>query len=126
MARDGETISSAVATNTVGSLEEMFEADMYLCLWFATLYIVVEGWPALRAKDETLTRLLRSPYKELLKDFRDAVFHSSDFQDSGMNGLIDRGRHSMDWVREVTAAFEVYLRPIAEADRRQRRYRTDP
>ena len=49
---------------------------IYLSLWQATLYIVVEGWRKLALSDETIDRLLLSPNVEALKLHRHGTFHS--------------------------------------------------
>jgi len=73
--RDAEFMRVGLEERKIGSFEEAFEADMYMCLWFSVLYVVIEGWPTLRLKFDKLTPLLRSNNKNLLKDFRDATFH---------------------------------------------------
>jgi hypothetical protein len=45
--------------------------------WYASLYVVVEGWEACDFKDQIIDRLLLHPagYKDLLRKFRNSVFH---------------------------------------------------
>ena len=42
-ARDKEFIDSGLTQKNIGSFEEAFEAEMYMCLWFSVLYVVIEG-----------------------------------------------------------------------------------
>jgi len=119
--REGDFLSQALQTGEIGSFEEGFRSEMYMSLWFSTLYIVVEGWPALRERDDTLKSLLRSPNKDLLRQFRDATFHASDWEDAGLAGLVAKGQASFEWVEKVTLAFRRFFAPIARVDREGRR-----
>lgn len=103
-----------------GSFEQAAEADMYLSLWFSVLYVVIEGWPLLRQRDDNLTRLLRSPNKDLLRDFRNASLHPADYADLRIEALVEKGQESYDWANEVTDAFAAFFTPLLEADREQR------
>ncbi len=121
-ARDQEFITSGLEQKTIGSFEEAFESDMYMCLWFSLLYVVIEGWPTLRMQFDTLTPLLRrEDLKNLLKDFRDANFHPTDWRDERLDALVQRGRASYEWVFAVTNAFREFFEPVAETDRAARR-----
>jgi hypothetical protein len=59
------------------------------------LYVVIEGWPLLRLKNETLKRLLRSPTRDLLKNFRDATFHPIDWRDERFDELVNLGKRPL-------------------------------
>ena len=119
--REGNFMRQALTTGQIGSFEECFRSEMYLCLWFSTLYIVIDGWPALRQRDAALTPLLRSPNKNLLRRFRDATFHASHWDDAGMAPLIAKGQASFEWVQQVTLAFRRFFAPVAREDRAGRR-----
>jgi len=120
-ARDGEFIGTAPEEGKIRSFEEAFEADMYLCLWYSMLYVAVEGWPTAREKNEKLKVLLRSKNKGLLKDFRDATLHPSDWRDDRLFALIAKGKESYDWAVALTDAFRDFFEPIADLDRQSRR-----
>lgn len=119
-ARDRVFLREAVKSGVVGSYEECFRAEMYMCLWFSTLYIVVEAWPRLRHNDPTITRLLRSPYKQLLKNFRNATFHPSHWSDRRLHDLVD-AEAIFTWAQALTEAFWHFLQPIVAMDRKRRR-----
>ncbi len=121
--RDHEFMRSGLEQGTIGSFEEAFEADMYLCLWFSVLYVVIEGWPKLRLKDAKLTPLLRSNNKELLKDLRDANFHPTDWREQRLDALIQKGKESYEWVVAVTSGFREFFEPVAQIDRAARRHK---
>jgi hypothetical protein len=121
LARDGEFLHQALQSGLIGSYDECFRTDMYMCLWFSTLYIVVEGWPGLRQSDPSITRLLRSPNKRLLKDFRDATLHPNHWSDTRFQALVDKGDASFTWAQELTDAFWQFFAPVIAIDRRHRR-----
>jgi hypothetical protein len=43
--------------------------------WYAALYVVIEGWRDLGLADATIDALLQSPNVDLLKRYRNGVFH---------------------------------------------------
>jgi hypothetical protein len=118
--RHGAFVSNAVRTKRVGSYEQAFRGDMYLCLWLGMLYVVAQAWLALRVRHPVITPLLRSPYKDLLREFRNATFHASDWGDPGYGALVQRGQASAEWAATLTSAFRHYLAPLARIDRELR------
>jgi hypothetical protein len=51
------------------------EAFMYLSYWYAGLYVVCEGWQELKLSNPEIDALLSSPHLEILKRFRNGVYH---------------------------------------------------
>ena len=49
--------------------------QLYMSLWCASLYVVIEGWGRLNLHDSAVDVLLASPNVALLKKFRNGVFH---------------------------------------------------
>src|SRR3954462_6111932 len=118
--RDREFPQGAPAEGSVAPFEEAFEADMHLCLWYSMLYVVIEAWPSVREKDDTVKSLLRSENTKLLKDFRDATLHPTDWRDDRLFPLIAKGKESYDWANDLTNAFRQFFEPLAELDRQSR------
>jgi hypothetical protein len=87
----------------------LLESEMYHCLWFGVLHIVIEGWPKLRVKNQKITKLLRSPYKKLLRNFRNAIFHPEDYDDERIKTLMKTGQPSIDWAKETTKEFKTFF-----------------
>jgi hypothetical protein len=108
-ARSAPEINRRLADRDLAFRRDLLEPEMQLCLWLSLLHVVVEGWPRLRAKDDTIKTLLRSPYKDLLQDFRNATFHPNDYDDARLEALRARGQASIDWARELTRAFGTFL-----------------
>ena len=62
-------------------------AFMYLSYWYAGLYVVCEGWQELKLSDPEILDLLKSPHLEVLKRFRNGVYHyQADYFDKRLMG----------------------------------------
>ncbi len=88
---------------------ELLESEMYQCLWFGVLYIVIDGWPNLRVDSRKIKELLRSPYKKLLRNFRNATFHPENYDDKRIKDLMATGQASVVWARETTKEFIIFF-----------------
>ena len=83
---------------------------MYMSYWYATLYVVIEGWRNLGLSDPTVDTLLASPYVALLKRYRHGVFHfQKDYFDKRYLDFVDEGKEGLIWVRSLHKAFFQYL-----------------
>ena len=77
----------------------------YMSLWYATLYVVVEGWCELGLHDEGVEGFLQSPNLALLKRYRHGVCH---FQESWLDPRLEQffaSQDSVAWVRGLHEAF---------------------
>ena len=115
-ARDIPRIEEAKAEGKFYPYHLAMHAEMYMCYWFSTLQIVIEGWPQLKYNDPRLKELLRSPHKRLLQKFRNAIFHPSDWMDTRINELVQKGQESYDWVTAVTDAYRAFFASTRELD----------
>jgi hypothetical protein len=109
LARDRQELEFRLRTKQIVFDRKLLESEMYMFLWFGVLYIVIEGWPMLRLNESRITKLLRSPFKDLLRDFRNATFHPEDFDDIRIRALEDTGQESIDWAKEVTFEFNSFF-----------------
>ena len=91
-------------------------AEMYMFYWFSTLQIVIEGWYQLRQAEPRVKELLRSPHTKLLRDFRNATFHPSDWTDERIMALVQKGEESYRWVVALTDAFRDFFAFVRNAD----------
>lgn len=96
--------------------EESMRAEMYMCLWCANLYAVIEGWRKLRLNVPEIKNLLRSPLTDVLRDFRNAVYHAEPFDDYRFASLVQAGRDGSDWIIQVTAAFRTFFNALGVPD----------
>ena len=82
------------------------EAHLYMSLWYAHLYVVIEGWNALHLEDRTITALLESPNVALLKRYRNGVCHfQRKYFDERFMGLISEGENVVAWIRTLNREF---------------------
>jgi hypothetical protein len=109
LARDRQELESRLQMNQIVFDRKLLESEMYMFLWFGVLYIVIEGWPELRLNEPRITKLLRSRFKDLLRDFRNATFHPEDFDDARIRALAATGQESIDWAKNVTLEFNSFF-----------------
>lgn len=75
---------------------------MYVSYWFASLYVVIEGWKSLHIKDKEIDELLNSRYLGLLKSYRNGVFHfQKKYHDYRFNDFYDEGEDAIKWANLV-------------------------
>ena len=79
---------------------------IYMSYWYSSLYVLIEGWHSLGLQDKEIDRLLASPYVDLLRRYRNAVFHfQKRFSDKRFIELMLVGREGVDWVRQLHGEF---------------------
>jgi hypothetical protein len=95
------------------------ELIMYMSLWYATTYVLIEGWQNLKIDDARISDLLRSKNVGLLKRYRNGVFHfQSKYLDSRFTKFIMEGEDCVVWIRELNKEFSRYF--LDELDKRHR------
>jgi len=96
-----------------GSGEDIGEDLEYLIdmsYWFAGMYVVIEGWKELGLNDSKIDKLLTSSNLDLLRRYRNAVFHyQKDYYSEKFRELMEEGDDSIQWVKDVTNAFSAYF-----------------
>lgn len=112
LTRDRQETEHRLQTKQIIFEPKLLESEMYICLWFGVLYIVVEGWPTLKINETRITELLRGRFKDLLRNFRNAVFHPEDYDDARIQALVDTGQESIEWARKVTLEFKSFFESI--------------
>ena len=84
-------------------------SNLYLSLWYGILYVVVEGWEALKIRDDTIDKLLKNPNKKLLKDFRNGVFHfQKNYNDKRFQKFY-KSKDSAQWVLQLHTNFSEWF-----------------
>lgn len=90
--------------------ENAGRAFMYLSYWYAGLYVVCEGWQELRLSDPEVDAFLKSPHLDVLKRFRNGVYHyQADYFDKRLMDAFMLGKDFDDWVEALTHAFAAYF-----------------
>jgi hypothetical protein len=85
-------------------------AFMFMSYWYATLYVVTEGWKDLGLSDPAVDALLTEPHLALLKRYRNGVYHfQADYFDKRYQDFVDQGQAAINWVHKLHAAFTVYF-----------------
>ena len=87
----------------------------YLSYWYAGLYVVIEGWGNLNLSDPAIDGLLESPNVQLLKRYRNGVFHfQKNYFDERFLTLIRDGEDVVTWIcslrEELSRFFLHWLR----------------
>ena len=59
----------------VAALFDFSKSGIYLRHWYASLYVVAEGWMELGLKDNKIDELLKSDLLPKLKRYRNGSFH---------------------------------------------------
>ena len=90
--------------------ENAGRAFMYLSYWYAGLYVVCEGWQELELSDPEIDALLKPPHLEVLKRFRNGVYHyQADYFDKRLLDALTLGRDFDEWIASLTHAFAKYF-----------------
>lgn len=86
------------------------ESWMYLSLWFALLYVTVEGWKALLLQDDSVSALLaESGYVRMLRRYRNGVAHfQRTYWDIRFDEMISTPE-TAPWAENLTQAFGAYF-----------------
>ncbi len=86
------------------------EPGIYMSLYYASLFVVIEGWKELGFSDPTIDSLIKSDNVTLLRRFRNSVFHfQKNFPSAKWLELIDQGEASASWILELRNAFSKYF-----------------
>lgn len=100
--------------HTEGKIDEHrfgIESMMYMSLWYGLLYVVIEGWKSLKLSDAAIDKLLKSPNADLLKRYRNAVFHypkKQKYHDERFENFFQE-KTTVQWVRQLNSEFSRYF-----------------
>lgn len=86
------------------------EANIYMSYWYAGLYVLIEGWRDLGLKDDIIDKLLDNPLVDLLRRFRNGVFHyQRNYFDERFMDLINEQEKCISWIRNLNREFGRYF-----------------
>jgi hypothetical protein len=90
--------------------EREIESFLYMSYWYGGLYVVIEGWRKLMLTDTVIDGLLQSPNVELLRRYRNGVFHfQPEYNDQRFLEFMEQGVDEVNWVRSVNEQFGRYF-----------------
>jgi hypothetical protein len=86
------------------------EYNFYMSYWFSGLYVVIEGWQQVRLKDEEIGALLNSANVQLLRRYRNGVFHfQKDYFDERFLVFLRDGTSRIEWIRKLHQEFDRFF-----------------
>lgn len=86
------------------------ESFLYMSYWYASLYVVVEGWQELGLSEPAVNELLSSSNVEFLKKYRHGVFHfRRKYFDEARFGPIIETEGTVNWIRTLHSSIGDYL-----------------
>jgi hypothetical protein len=89
---------------------EFFQSMIYMSLWYATLYPVIEGYEELNIKNLEIDACLNIPnFKDLLKKFRNKTLHyQKEYWHIQVIEFMKQDGIS-NWVRNLHGCFDSYF-----------------
>jgi hypothetical protein len=96
---------SPAATDPITSMDDMIA----MSLWYATVYVVIEGWREAKLADSELDALLADGHVDRLRRFRNQLFHYQREYDNPrlleFLGEDDADSHAAtDWIKRTHVA----------------------
>ena len=82
---------------------------IYLSLWQATLYVVIEGWKKLGLSDPVIDEFLRSPNVDALKLHRHGTFHYHEELTPPVYRSLLQSLDFVQWTHGLSEAFRSYF-----------------
>lgn len=98
------------------------ESFLYMSYWYGGLYVVIEGWKELGLADKKIDPMLEFPNVELLRRYRNGVFHfQKEYNDERFMGFIRDGQDCVWWIRILNREFGRYFLEWYERRKKARR-----
>jgi hypothetical protein len=89
---------------------ELLSAFMALSVWYALLYVVIEGYKEMGLSDVDLDRLLvRADYVDLLRRFRNSILHYQEDALCDKHTAFLYAEGSEKWILDLNRAFEAFF-----------------
>jgi hypothetical protein len=87
------------------------KAGLKMCLWYGMLFVVIEGWREANLSDPEVDRLISSPNTELLRRFRNGIFHfqGDEWLPPKLSDFMVPTNKTVEWARALTTELRRYL-----------------
>lgn len=110
-----EEISPAYSAGAIDRNTYTFTLWNWMCLWLGCLEVVVEGFETGYQHDhglldQRLSELLASPFRPMLKGFRNKIFHPEPFNHSRVIEVLQQLHDFVPWAEQLTEEFESFFR----------------
>jgi hypothetical protein len=106
MRTDFDALLHRQSKGTIDPEEYKIESFLYMSYWYGGLYVVIEGWDELKLSDTVINGLLQSSNVDLLKRYRNGVFHfQKQYHDKRFIEFMSEGNDSVTWVRNLNQEF---------------------
>lgn len=110
MRTDFDEILKKKLHKTIPDDQYEIESNLYMSYWYAALYVVIEGWKELGLRDDKIDILLDSPNVELLRRYRNCVFHFQlEYYDERFLKFMRDGINCVEWIRNLNLEFGRYF-----------------
>jgi hypothetical protein len=85
------------------------DTEIVMSLWYANVYVVIEGWRETGYNEPTLDELLKDPLVDHLRIFRNQVFHcQKDYDNPKLLRFLGENdaaaKAATDWITETHIA----------------------
>lgn len=92
------------------AIAKAFSDFLAMSVWYALLYVVVEGYRELKLDDAEINRLLeQGEYVDLLRRFRNAVLHYQEDPLPEKLMAFLTAKDSEKWIWDLNRAFDVFF-----------------
>lgn len=100
----------------MGFLVSVDPPAIYLAMWQATLYVLIEGWTTLGLKDDSIDRLIESPNVAALKEHRHGTFHYQfNLVPKKCRELL-RSETVVEWTHALSDSYHRYFQSVTQSD----------
>lgn len=82
---------------------------IFLNLWQATLYVLIEGWQKAGMENVQIDALLKSPNVQALRLHRHGTFHYHEDITPPLYSKLLRSDDAVEWTHHLSAAFHAYF-----------------
>lgn len=106
MRTDFDDVLRKYSEKKISKKQYDIETHLYMSYWYGGLYVVIEGWKQLKLEDNKIDSLLGSSNVELLRRYRNGVFHfQKQYNDERFEAFYREGKDTVKWIRSLNLEF---------------------